>query len=114
VKTLNYHNGGRWLKGPAFADWLEARLPARPKGEWPDTIRRRVWQWRKDGESVDLYNAEVQLVKVDIHPSEIPDELWTRKAPKRLCRCGCGGQVAPGVMPQLLPDHTTHRRKKAA
>ncbi len=75
---MNYLDGGRWLDGPRLAEWL-----GRYTEEWKDagnkdSLTRRMYDWR-NGASADINAIDHYLVKLSLHPADLPDSLWLAK-----------------------------------
>ncbi|MGH7265889.1 MAG: hypothetical protein ACREMB_13745 [Candidatus Rokuibacteriota bacterium] len=83
---MSYSDGTRWLDGPKLVAWLRERAGQRPPtGQEDDltwarallgpTFQRQLRQWQR-GTKVDLYCLDRWLVRLYLHPAEIPDECW--------------------------------------
>lgn len=72
------------LDGPALVDWLEERRPNHyPTETETGTVadflekkdRRKLRHWR-GGVNPSIFTADLVLTRLNIHPSELPDDLF--------------------------------------
>jgi len=75
--------------GPALAAWLDRELSARmggPRGGniaavYGDAFARRLYGWRH-GENASFWTVDRYLMKLGIHPQDVPRHVWRDKAAK--------------------------------
>lgn len=98
-----------WLDGPRFLSWLEAdyNFDSHAHGK---TIERRANRW-KHGECVSVWSADRFLIKIGLHLTLVPEDIWLPRKPGPLTytrgnrptpeqkkeiikRCGEGAPVA--------------------
>lgn len=69
----------RWADGPKVAAWLEERVSV---SYYSDRFGRAVCRWRAGGQA-DFFVLDSVLAEAHFHPSDLPDDVWTEKAPNR-------------------------------
>lgn len=94
-----------WLKGPEFVAWLEEVRPdtvslarsmnggKRVGGDVQlESFARRLAYWSRENALANVYSADRYLIRIGLHLSMIPDEIWTERLPRRLGQ-GIGNRV---------------------
>lgn len=85
-----------YLNGPALVEWLEENRPnplcsETQTGTCRDFLghddRRKLRYWRS-GVNPSVFSADVVLVRLNVHLSELPDELFITKSERNRLKKG--------------------------
>lgn len=64
--------------GPKVADWIERHFPGRGH-----EIAGKQWgRWRNGGQAA-FQTLDRVLVRLDVHPSQLPVDVWERWKPRK-------------------------------
>lgn len=78
---MSYLDGDIWLRSPDLAEWIWEVLEKRgfTSGRDIASLQRRIWDWTHRAEFVRVDSVDPWLCFLQMHPVDIPDELWVRK-----------------------------------
>jgi hypothetical protein len=79
------------VDGPGLADFIEARTPKHV----PPNEARYLRYWRT-GTRPSYFEADRVLIRLGLHPSEVPDRLWLDEEPTPVYTVDCiqcGGPI---------------------
>jgi hypothetical protein len=104
-----------WLDGPRLAEWLRANGLESAKRQLGPTLERAYGRWRAGGKA-SVYVLDQMLVKLHLHLSDVPDDLWvawcpavpTRQKVITLILSGMGPAAVArrlGVDPKTVREH---------
>lgn len=63
-----------WLDGPALVDWLRLHGLENVKA-FGGTVQAAITRWQR-GARASVYSVDSLMVRLDLHLSEIPDDIW--------------------------------------
>ena len=69
-----------WLDGPRVTSWLRENGLESLRQFESETLERAYGRWR-EGARASLYVLDQMLVKLHLHLSDIPDDLWVAPPP---------------------------------
>ncbi len=71
-----------WLDGPGLAAWLGERIPLDGLAAHHESMYRAILRWR-NGDQACVYTVDDLLVRLGIHLSEVPEELFVSTTRRR-------------------------------
>jgi hypothetical protein len=74
------HESATAANGPKLMAWLDEKFAG--KGVLYAAAGKRAKEWR-DGAQAMYYTVDRVLCKLDVHPSEVPEDVWEFMEPKR-------------------------------
>lgn len=64
-----------YYDGKKFVDWLENHMHRDLRKYLTESQRRRVHEWKNGDSNASIYLADVILIRLDLHLTDVPEEF---------------------------------------